>query len=126
MGFKNTILAIWRYYLSSKEQILGKSNRNPLLDVFDFAFWTGDLNFRINGTRRIVDSLLKYNMHETLVNNDQLTTLLKVDPWFVHFAEGPLHFRPTYKFKRDTGEFRLPYQKERKEASQFFFLNPKS
>ncbi len=31
---------------------------------FDRVFWLGDLNYRINGTRDMVDLLLKGNMHE--------------------------------------------------------------
>jgi hypothetical protein len=31
---------------------------------FDRVFWLGDFNYRINGTREMVDALLKGNMHE--------------------------------------------------------------
>jgi hypothetical protein len=33
-------------------------------DRFDRVFWFGDFNYRINGTRAMVDTLLKGNMHE--------------------------------------------------------------
>jgi len=69
-----------------------------LANEFDFVFWYGDLNFRVNGTREVVDGLLAQNMHEVLVNNDQLTFLMKFNSCFRGLAEGPINFRPTYKF----------------------------
>jgi phosphatidylinositol-bisphosphatase len=84
---------------------------NPLLDAFDFVFWAGDMNFRIHGTRNVIDSLLENDRHDVLVDNDQLTMLMQFEPTFSGFAEGPLTFRPTYKFDKgvdiyDTSEKR--------------------
>lgn len=77
-----------------------------LFHMFDFVFLAGDLNFRSNGTRAIVDSLLKIDAHEILLHNDQLSLLLQIDPVFNGFEEGPLNFRPTYKFDKELGKFR--------------------
>jgi len=74
--------------------------RNTLQDSFDFVFCGGDLNFRINGTRNIVDSLLENHHHNILLNNDQLRILINFDKRFAGLSEGPLTFRPTYKFDR--------------------------
>lgn len=63
-------------------------------------FWYGDLNYRINGTRRMVDTLLLRNQHEVLLANDQLQREMKAGNVFAHFREGQLHFRPTYKFDK--------------------------
>lgn len=76
---------------------------NPLIDVFDKVFWFGDLNFRIYGTREVVDGMLESHMHDALLCNDQLTMLMKFNRVFCGFSEGPLNFFPTYKFDHDSG-----------------------
>lgn len=78
---------------------------NPLLKQFDYVFWGGDLNYRINATRDVVDSLLEENRHDVLVANDQLSLLLQFEKTFKGFIEGPLTFRPTYKYDLGSGEF---------------------
>ena len=75
-------------------------SRNPLLNSFDFVFWFGDLNYRIQGTRRIIDRMLQGNKHQALRNSDQLNMLMQFDDDFLGFSEGPLNFRPTYKFDK--------------------------
>ena len=77
---------------------------NPLVDAFDHVFIFGDLNFRINGTREVVDGMLEYHMHDALLCNDQLTMLLHFNRIFVGLDEGPLNFFPTYKFDHNSGE----------------------
>lgn len=77
---------------------------NPLIDVSDKVFWFGDLNFRINGTREVVDGMLENHLFDALLCNDQLTMLMRFNRVFCGFAEGPLHFFPTYKFDHDSGE----------------------
>ena len=71
---------------------------NPLIRAFDKVFWFGDLNFRINGTREVVDGMLENHMHGALLCNDELTMLMRFNRNFSGFAEGPLNFFPTYKF----------------------------
>ena len=78
---------------------------NPLLDCFDNVFWSGDMNYRINGTRQVVDVLLSRGMHGVLVNNDQLSLAMKTNAAFEGFSEGPLNFKPTYKFDRGTDDY---------------------
>ena len=71
---------------------------NPLIGAFDKVFWFGDLNFRINGTREVVDGMLANHMHDALLCNDELIMLMRFNRNFFGFAEGPLNFFPTYKF----------------------------
>jgi hypothetical protein len=78
---------------------------NPLLDVFDHIIWGGDFNFRIHGTRGIVDTLLSQNRCDVLLDNDQLTMLMQYERVFRGFNEGPVTFRPTYKFDRGSGMY---------------------
>lgn len=80
---------------------------NPLIDVFDKVFWFGDLNFRVYGTREVVDGMLESHMHDALLCNDQLTMLMKFNRVFCGFSEGPLNFFPTYKFDHDSGKVLL-------------------
>ena len=84
---------------------LDEGSINPLHKQFDYVFWFGDLNFRINGTREVVDRLLKRNRHQNLLDNDQLTQLMLLDHLaFDGFLEGPVNFRPTYKFNKGKGK----------------------
>lgn len=78
---------------------------NPLIDAFDYVFWFGDMNFRINGTREVVDGMLENHMHDALLCNDQLTMLMRFNRIFSGFAEGPLNFFPTYKFDHDSDHY---------------------
>ena len=80
------------------------AKHNPLPETFDQIIWGGDFNFRINGTRDIVDSLLLHNRCDVLLDNDQLRMLMQFDKAFIGFVEGPLTFRPTYKFDKNSGK----------------------
>lgn len=77
---------------------------NQLVDAFDHVFIFGDLNFRINGTREVIDGMLESHMHAALLCNDQLTMLLQFNRMFVGLDEGPMNFFPTYKFDHNSGE----------------------
>ncbi|KAF0722994.1 hypothetical protein Ae201684_018069 [Aphanomyces euteiches] len=72
----------------------------PITEAFDRVFWCGDLNYRIDGTRRMIDNLLERNFHDVLLVNDQLRKEMLAGRVFQRFREGPLHFRPTYKFDK--------------------------
>ena len=67
-------------------------------DRFDYTFWAGDLNYRINGTRKMVDNLLLSNMFEVLLANDQLNSERSKGNVFAGFEEASITFPPTYKF----------------------------
>ncbi|KAL3801972.1 hypothetical protein HJC23_010316, partial [Cyclotella cryptica] len=78
---------------------------NPLIDAYDYVFYFGDLNFRINGTREVVDGMLENHMHDALLCNDQLTMLMRFNRIFSGFGEGPLNFFPTYKFDNNSDHY---------------------
>jgi phosphatidylinositol-bisphosphatase len=65
---------------------------------YDRIFWCGDLNYRINGNRRIVENLVNKSYLEVLLNNDQLYIERKAGRVFRDFVEGELRFNPTYKY----------------------------
>jgi hypothetical protein len=69
---------------------------------FDYIIWCGDMNYRINGNRAIVDKLLKLNMQDVLLSNDQLTVERKNRNVFNSFLEGAITFPPTYKFDHNS------------------------
>ncbi|KAG3018110.1 hypothetical protein PC128_g11245 [Phytophthora cactorum] len=75
-------------------------SKRTVSELFDRVFWFGDLNYRINGTRRMVDTLLLRNQYEVLYANDQLQREMKAGNVFPHFREGQPNFRPTYKFDK--------------------------
>jgi phosphatidylinositol-bisphosphatase len=74
-------------------------------DRFDRVFWMGDLNYRVNGTRKMVDELLRRDMREVMLANDQLTLAMKNRDVFAGFDEGDITFAPTYKFDTGTNRY---------------------
>lgn len=86
----------------SSSLTLGDDKTKKVEDRFDYCFWLGDLNYRINGTRKMVDTLLNENLFEVLKNNDQLSISMKNGLVFNGFIEPPLFFRPTYKYNKGT------------------------
>ncbi|XP_044139802.1 inositol polyphosphate 5-phosphatase K isoform X2 [Bufo gargarizans] len=65
----------------------------------DVVFWFGDLNFRISDfgihfIREVVNS----NRYNLLWEKDQLNIAKKKERFLQGFMEGPLKFKPTYKF----------------------------
>ncbi|RHY34456.1 hypothetical protein DYB32_000931 [Aphanomyces invadans] len=38
--------------------------KGPISSTFDRVFWSGDLNYRIDGTRKMIDDLLARNFHD--------------------------------------------------------------
>merc|ERR1719238_38544 len=71
-------------------------------DEYDRVVFLGDMNYRINGTRVMIDTLLASRMHEVLLSNDQLSIERRRGRVFQGFSEGPLNFAPTYKFNANS------------------------
>ena len=69
-----------------------------LAESADRVIFMGDMNYRIRGNRTAVDNLLKLNMHEVMLSNDQLQWSRDNGHLPVEYVEAPLNFRPTYKF----------------------------
>lgn len=84
----------------------------PLPESFDRVVWAGDLNYRVNVPRSVADVLLAKSMHAVLLKNDQLSIERSrnddnggsFSP-FTGYHEGPLNFRPTYKFDSGTDTY---------------------
>jgi endonuclease/exonuclease/phosphatase family metal-dependent hydrolase len=77
----------------------------PLDEYADRVVFMGDFNYRINGNRDIVDSMIRNNMHEALLSNDQLRISIRKGLAFQRYLEPPLNFKPTYKLEIDSDEY---------------------
>ncbi|CAI2180314.1 194_t:CDS:2 [Funneliformis geosporum] len=67
-------------------------------DRFDYTFWFGDMNYRVNLSREHVEHLIAEENIIELLKHDQLTIELKQFPYFKNFHEAPIEFYPTFKF----------------------------
>ncbi|XP_049896740.1 inositol polyphosphate 5-phosphatase K isoform X2 [Epinephelus moara] len=70
------------------------------------VFWFGDLNFRIadHGLHFLRSSINSGRLN-LLWGKDQLTMMKKKEPFLQEFEEGPLNFKPTYKFDRNSDTY---------------------
>eukprot|EP01135_Chromosphaera_perkinsii_P000298 Nk52_evm67s62 gene=Nk52_evmTU67s62 len=84
------------------------NGKDDLSDYVDHFIWMGDLNYRIDGNRSVVDSILEKEMFEVLRENDQLWAERQkgnvFDP-LQGFMEGYIHFKPTYKYDIGTNNY---------------------
>ena len=64
---------------------------------FDRVFWLGDLNYRIEGSYGLVTHLIRTDVMEPLLHNDQLRQQREAGRVFAGFFERDIRFRPTYK-----------------------------
>jgi hypothetical protein len=75
-------------------------HKQDLTDRFDYVFWLGDLNYRLDVSRLHADWLLANKSYETALQFDQLNALLKdKNSCFGGFQEAPIKFAPTYKVR---------------------------
>uniref|UniRef100_A0A0D6R359 Inositol polyphosphate-related phosphatase domain-containing protein n=1 Tax=Araucaria cunninghamii TaxID=56994 RepID=A0A0D6R359_ARACU len=74
------------------------------LERSDVVVWLGDLNYRIEGSRRLVGSLINENLQQ-LRAQDQLSREANKGEIFHRFFEGPLSFPPTYKYDIGTDDY---------------------
>jgi len=87
---------------------------------FDHIFWLGDLNYRVDMSKKCAEDGMDEHPHvlkcvdsgdfETLVTYDQLKLAQASGEAFVNFVEGPLDFKPTFKVLRHPGS---EYKKNR-------------
>lgn len=77
----------------------------PLEERFDSVFWLGDLNYRINGNRTLIERLITSKRRSALRNNDQLLGERAKGNAFVGYEEGKLNFDPTFKFDPGTSTY---------------------
>ena len=83
---------------SSKLTSPSSSSSSTLSEYADRVIFMGDMNYRVRGTRNAVDKLLKHDMHDVMIHNDQLIWSMRHDLVPAEYVEPPLHFKPTYKF----------------------------
>ncbi|CAG8506150.1 5975_t:CDS:2 [Dentiscutata heterogama] len=67
-------------------------------DRFDYTFWFGDMNYRIDLPREEVDELINKKDLKTLLCYDQLSKELSDFSYFSNFREHKIDFYPTFKF----------------------------
>lgn len=80
------------------QETIDGSVGTTLQDIADRVVFMGDMNYRVRGTRKVVDKLLAHNMHDVMLGNDQLKWSIEQNLIPAEFVEPPLNFRPTYKF----------------------------
>lgn len=83
---------------NDQETVDRGSGGSSLRDIADRVVFMGDMNYRVRGTRKVVDKLLAHNMHDVMLSNDQLNWSMEQNLIPAEFVEPPLNFRPTYKF----------------------------
>eukprot|EP00667_Euglena_gracilis_P001553 EG_transcript_1553 len=69
-----------------------------LLHAFDYLFWFGDLNYRLNMPRTEVMKCIKAKEYAKLMETDQLEMEMKKRLVFQDFETSTPNFPPTYKF----------------------------
>ncbi|XP_069001682.1 inositol polyphosphate 5-phosphatase K [Embiotoca jacksoni] len=70
------------------------------------VFCLGDLNFRIaDHGLHFLRSSINSGRFNLLWNRDQLLMMKKKEPFLQEFEEGPLNFKPTYKFDRNSDTY---------------------
>ncbi|EFX84231.1 hypothetical protein DAPPUDRAFT_209751 [Daphnia pulex] len=70
----------------------------------DQVFWIGDLNYRLSGDLDLlrVKELLDQNNHQALLQYDQFRAQHAAHKIFIGYQEGPIQFRPSYKYDPGT------------------------
>ncbi|KAG9295175.1 hypothetical protein G9A89_006156 [Geosiphon pyriformis] len=71
---------------------------NYVTDRFDYAFWFGDMNYRVDMSRQEANILLDRGDFASLLSRDQLSKELLKNPILANFHEAPITFPPTFKF----------------------------
>lgn len=83
----------------------GNVSDSVATDRYDYVFWFGDLNYRVNGTRAMVERLIENKQTEVLHYNDQLFQEMRKGTVFTGFHESPIDFPPTFKYNIGTNDF---------------------
>uniref|UniRef100_A0A667XRN4 Inositol polyphosphate-5-phosphatase K n=1 Tax=Myripristis murdjan TaxID=586833 RepID=A0A667XRN4_9TELE len=78
----------------------------PHIRDHKIVFWFGDLNFRIaDHGMHFLRSSINSERFNLLWGKDQLNMMRAKEPFLQEFEEGPLRFRPTYKFDRNSDAY---------------------
>lgn len=77
-----------------------------VIDKHDQIYWLGDLNYRITEMEpRIVRDLISHNSLGALLECDQLNRQRSQKNVFSGYREGPITFKPTYKYDPGTDDW---------------------
>lgn len=71
------------------------------------VFWLGDLNYRVDLDPQQVYDCLQANDLNTLLQHDQLNKERKEGKAFPSFEEGPITFKPTYRYTQGSHDYEL-------------------
>ncbi|XP_053562219.1 inositol polyphosphate 5-phosphatase K isoform X3 [Bombina bombina] len=78
----------------------------------DLVFWFGDLNFRISDFGiHFIREMINSNRYHLLWEKDQLNIAKKKETFLQGFLEGPLKFKPTYKFDLNSDVYDTRWKK---------------
>jgi hypothetical protein len=75
------------------------------VDNLDGLFFGGDLNYRLDLGKEEVELALLDAGTDELLDCDQLTKARAAGDAFDRFEEGPVYFRPTFKFDKSSGAY---------------------
>ncbi|KAJ1821583.1 Inositol-1,4,5-trisphosphate 5-phosphatase 1 [Coemansia sp. RSA 2675] len=75
------------------------------IDEHDYAFWLGDLNYRIELPYDQARALISQNQLKSLMMYDQLSMQMASGKVFRGYQEAEIHFPPTYKFDDGTSTY---------------------
>ncbi|KAF9581982.1 inositol polyphosphate 5-phosphatase [Lunasporangiospora selenospora] len=82
----------------SRHHGAAESHPQDITQQFDYTFWAGDLNYRVDLSRTDAEGCLKRGDLETMLTHDQLLQQRAAGAVFDGFHEAPITFPPTYKF----------------------------
>ncbi|KAF9938183.1 inositol polyphosphate 5-phosphatase [Mortierella alpina] len=71
---------------------------SDITEQFDYTFWAGDLNYRVDLSRAEAEDCIHRGDLKTMLAHDQLSTQMAAGSVFEGFMEAPIQFKPTYKF----------------------------
>ena len=101
---KNTHLRIQNYHEIVRQIRLGNKNIE-CVSQFDYIFFVGDMNFRIDIDFKKVVQHCKLKDFVNIQKQDQLKKAIAENKLFTDFIEGAINFKPTYRRIRDNDEF---------------------
>ncbi|KAF7301871.1 Inositol polyphosphate phosphatase [Mycena indigotica] len=79
--------------------------RGKTIDSHDNVIWLADTNYRIDFENESVRSWALSDNYDMLLAGDQLKQAIDTGAAFVGYDEGPLLFRPTYRYNLGTDEY---------------------
>ena len=89
-----------------KQTLFTVNNKHLKIYEHDLIFWTGDLNYRINGLdSSLIQKTLSEKKFPALLRYDQLNIERSKGKILFDFTEAAINFPPTYKYKAETNEY---------------------